>query len=92
MTKINWKLRLKNKATLTALIAAAVAFIYQVLGIVGVVPAVAQNDVLQGVGIALNLLAALGIVTDPTTEGTGDSTQALGYDAPASDDTKGAAQ
>lgn len=83
MKKINWKLRLKNKATLAALIAAAVAFIYQILGIVGVVPAVAQNDVLQAVGIALNLLAALGIITDPTTAGTGDSARALTYNTPA---------
>lgn len=81
--KMNLKLRLKNKATLAALIAAAVAFIYQILGIVGVVPAVAQNDVLQAVGIILNLLAALGIITDPTTAGVGDSARALTYNAPA---------
>ena len=81
--KMNLKLRLKNKATLAALIAAVVAFIYQILGIVGIVPAVAQNDALQVAGIALNMLAALGIITDPTTEGAGDSTQALGYDYPS---------
>lgn len=83
MTKLNWKLRLRNKATLAALIAASVAFIYQILGIVGVTPAIAQNDAIQLLGIVINLLAALGIVTDPTTEGTGDSTQALGYDYPS---------
>ena len=63
--KMNLKLRLKNKATLAALIAAVVAFIYQILGIVGIVPAVAQNDALQVAGIALNMLAVLGIITDP---------------------------
>lgn len=81
--KMNLKLRLKNKATLAALIATVAAFIYQILGIVGIVPAVAQNDALQVAGIALNMLAALGIITDPTTEGIRDSTQALGYDYPA---------
>lgn len=80
--KMNLKLRLKNKTTLAALIAAAVAFIYQILGIIGVVPAVAQNDVLQAVGIILNLLAALGIITDPTTAGVGDTAQAMKYTAP----------
>ncbi|EFV01857.1 holin, phage phi LC3 family [Pseudoramibacter alactolyticus ATCC 23263] len=83
MKKINWKLRLKNKTALAAIVAAAVTFIYQILGIIGVVPAIAQNDVIQGLGIALNLLATLGIITDPTTEGAGDSTQALGYDYPS---------
>ena len=29
------------------------------------------------------LLAALGVVTDPTTEGLGDSERALAYTAPA---------
>lgn len=83
--KMNLKLRLKNKATLAALIAAAVAFIYQILGIVGVVPAVAQNDVIQNVGIVLNLLVALGILTDPTTKGIKDSDRAMTYEKPADD-------
>lgn len=43
---MNLKLRLKNKATLTSLIMAAVAFIYQVLGILNVVNVpISQNDV-----------------------------------------------
>ena len=79
---INLKLRLKNKATLAALAAAVVAFIYQVLGIVGAVPPVGQDAVVQAVGIVLNLLAALGVIVDPTTQGVGDSQQALAYDAP----------
>lgn len=83
MMKINWKLRLRNKATLAAIIAASVAFVYQILGIIGVVPAVAQSEVMQAVGLVLNLLAALGVVVDPTTAGAGDSTQALGYDYPS---------
>ena len=44
---INWVLRLKNKATLTALIAAALAFGYQVAGLFGVVPPVSQDAVAQ---------------------------------------------
>ena len=35
---MNWKLRLKNKATLIALIGTIVTFVYQILGIFNVVP------------------------------------------------------
>ena len=65
---MNFKLRLKNKATLTALIAAAVAFVYQILGIVGVIPAISQSDITQLLGIVINLLVGLGVVVDPTTQ------------------------
>ncbi len=79
---INWVLRLKNKATLTALIAAALAFGYQVAGIFGVVPPVSQDAVAQAAMLAVNLLVALGVVVDPTTQGVADSAQALEYTEP----------
>lgn len=79
---INWALRLKNKATLTALIAAALAFGYQVAGIFGVVPPVSQDAVAQAAMLAVNLLVALGVVVDPTTQGVADSAQALEYTEP----------
>lgn len=85
---MNFKLRLKNKATLAALIAAVVAFIYQILGIVGVTAPVAQSDVIQFFGIVINLLVALGVVVDPTTSGVSDSTQALNYEEPKKEVTK----
>lgn len=80
--KINWKLRLQNRATLAAIVAAIIALVYQVLGLIGVVPAVSQDAVMQTASMAINLLALLGIVVDPTTAGTSDSTQALEYDKP----------
>lgn len=76
---INWILRLKNKATLTALIAAALAFGYQVAGILGVVPPVSQDALAQAAMLLVNLLVALGVVVDPTTQGVGDSERAMGY-------------
>lgn len=79
---INWKLRLQNKATLAALIATVVAFVYQVLGIFGVVPAISQDTVITGAGIVLNILVAIGVVVDPTTEGINDSEQAMTYENP----------
>lgn len=79
---INWVLRLKNKATLTALIAAALAFGYQVAGIFGVVPPVAQDELTQAAFLLVNILVALGVVVDPTTAGIGDSERAMNYTEP----------
>ena len=79
---INWILRLKNKTTLTALIAAALAFGYQVAGIFGAVPPVSQDVVAQAAMLLVNLLVALGVVVDPTTQGVGDSERAMEYAEP----------
>lgn len=79
---INWILRLKNKTTLTALIAAALAFGYQVAGIFGIVPPVSQDAVAQAAMLVVNLLVALGVVVDPTTAGVGDSSRAMEYTEP----------
>lgn len=84
--KINWKLRLKNKATLMSLIACAIAFIYQFLGILDIVPSISQDDIKILAGLAINALVAVGIVVDPTTHGVGDSDNALEYDKPRKDE------
>ena len=80
--KINWKLRLQNKATLTALVLALVALVYQVLGVCGVVPRVSQDQVTTIISMVINVLCLLGIVVDPTTAGVGDSVRAMSYDKP----------
>ena len=80
--KINWKLRLQNKATLTALVMALVALVYQVLGVFGVVPRVSQDQVTTIISMVINILCLLGIVVDPTTAGIGDSVRAMSYDEP----------
>ena len=80
--KINWKLRLQNKATLAALLAACVALAYTVLGLFGVVPAVSQSAVTEVLAMLLNILVLLGIVVDPTTPGVADSARAQGYERP----------
>lgn len=82
---MNLKLRFKNKTTLLALLLCIVAFAYQVCGIIGVVPPVAQEDIVQLIGVVLNVLVGLGVLVDPTTAGVSDSQQALTYDAPRSD-------
>lgn len=86
MKNINWKLRLKNKATLLALLVTAVAFVYQILGMLDIVPSVSQDDVTSIITLVVNLLAMLGIVVDPTTSGITDSQQALEYSSPKVDE------
>lgn len=80
---INWKLRFKNKTTLVALVTAVVAFVYQLLGIFGITAPISQETVIQVLGVLINLLVALGIVVDPTTQGISDSVKANGYSKPA---------
>lgn len=79
---INWRLRLGNKATLTAILMAAVSIVYTVLGIAGVVPSVTQSQAGDIVAMVVQLLTLLGVVVDPTTEGVSDSERAMGYDEP----------
>lgn len=80
---MNWKLRLQNKTTLIALIAAAVSLVYQVLGICGIVPRVNEDTILTAAGTLVNALALLGIVVDPTTKGIADSERAMEYERPS---------
>ena len=79
---INWKLRLQNKVTLLAIITQAVAIVYMILGMIGIVPAVGEDADTSLAFMIVELLALLGIVVDPTTEGVGDTRQAQGYAAP----------
>ncbi|MCU6733344.1 phage holin [Diplocloster agilis] len=80
--KINWKVRLKNKTFVIAFSTAVVAFIYQLLALLGITPAVAQNDIITILSLLVNMLAGLGILIDPTTKGVQDSGRALTYEEP----------
>lgn len=77
--KINWKVRLKNKAFVVSMAALIVAFVYQILALFGIVPRVSQDTVTGIVGIIINALAALGVLVDPTTSGVYDSSRAMTY-------------
>lgn len=87
---INWSLRLRNRTTLLALVSAAVVFAYSVAQALGLDLPVGQQQVMDAVTSVLAVLAALGVIVDPTTEGVSDSTRALTYDEPAP--TSGAAR
>ena len=80
---MNIKLRLKNKTTLIAIVATTVAFFYQLAGILGIVPPISQEALMQSLGAIINLLAILGIIVDPTTAGVKDSARAMTYEEPS---------
>lgn len=79
---MNIKLRFKNRATLTAILACVIAFIYQMLGFLGIVPSVTENMMTDLVGVVIDVMVAVGIIVDPTTAGIGDSAQAMEYETP----------
>lgn len=77
--KINWIIRLKNKTFWLAIIPAVLLLVQAVAAVVGF-----QLDfgnlsekLIAVVNAVFVVLSILGIVTDPTTEGIGDSTRAL---------------
>lgn len=81
---INWKVRFKNKAFWLALIPAALLLVQAVLACFGVVWDYSQisQELIGVVNALFAVLAILGVVADPTTQGIGDSAQAMTYDRP----------
>lgn len=81
---INWKVRIKNKMFWLSLIPLLLLLIQQVAAIFGVSLdfGVLQEQLVAIIGTVFALLALLGIVVDPTTEGFGDSERALSYERP----------
>lgn len=82
--KINWIARIKNKAFWVALIPALLLLVQVVLAVFGVEIDLGElgNRLLAVVNAVFAVLAILGIVTDPTTAGIGDSKRALTYSKP----------
>lgn len=87
--KINWIVRIKNKAFWLAVIPAAALVVQAVAALFGyTINLETWVGKLQAVVNAVfALLAILGIVVDPTTDGVGDSNRALGYAEPWNDAT-----
>ncbi len=77
--KINWKARFKNKVFLVSFISLLITFVYQLLGILDIVPSVSEENIVNGFTIVINILAAVGVVVDPTTAGINDSDRAMLY-------------
>ena len=85
--QINWTVRIKNKAFWMALIPALFVFVQMVMAIFGFEFDFTELSmkILAAVDALFLILSIIGIVTDPTTKGLGDSIQALGYREPRND-------
>ena len=84
--KINWKVRFKNKVWLGSFLSLVIGFIYSLLALFDVFPAVTQSLVVQLLNQVLTFLGLIGVIVDPTTAGIGDSDRAMGYEEPWDDE------
>ena len=81
---INWRARIKQKYFWISIIPAILLLITQICAVFGVNldTAVISEQLLAIVNTVFVILAILGIVVDPTTEGIADSTLAMSYEVP----------
>ena len=79
MLKLNIKARLKNKTFLISISVLIVSLVYRVLSLMDVFPSISESEILELVSMAVNVLALVGVVVDPTTEGINDSERAMTY-------------
>lgn len=77
MKNLNLKVRLRNKTFVVSMLSVVVAFIYQVLGLLGIVASVSQDKVINILIFIINILAGFGVLVDPTTDGFKDSDRVL---------------
>jgi len=84
--KLNWKVRFKNKVWLGRFFFLIIGFVYSMLALFDVYPAVTQNLIAQILNQILTFLGLIGVIIDPTTAGANDSNRAMGYDEPWDDE------
>ena len=84
--KSNWKVRFQNKVWLGSFFSLIVGFVYSLLALFDVFPAVTQSLVVQLLNQVLTFLGLIGVIVDPTTAGIGDSERAMGYETPYRDE------
>lgn len=77
MKNLNLKIRLKNKTFIITMMTTIIAFVYQMLAQFEIVPKITQDQTIQVLMIVVNILAGLGILVDPTTDGVKDSERVL---------------
>lgn len=86
--QINWKVRIANKDFWMAMIPAVLLLIQAIGAPLGLVLDFGElgNQLLAIVNAVFAVLAILGIVNDPTTNGMGDSNLAMTYEKPKKDE------
>ena len=84
MKNINWMVRIKNKTFWIAFVPAVLLLIQVVAAVFGYTLNLGDlgDKLLDVVNAAFGVLVILGVVTDPTTSGVGDSEQAMTYNKP----------
>ena len=89
--KINWKVRAKNKLFWLALVPAFLLVLQIVAAWFGVELAadLIGQEATKFINSVFALLVIIGIVVDPTTDGTDDSDRAMRYQEPRKDKHKG---
>ena len=85
--KINWIVRLKNKAFWVAIVPAILLLIQQVCGMFGIKIEIAglSDQLLSIIGTVFAILSLIGVVNDPTVATLSDSNQAMTYTEPKVD-------
>ena len=85
--KINWIVRLKNKAFWVAIVPAILLLAQQVCGMFGIKIEIAglTDQLLAIIGTVFAILSLIGIVNDPTVATLSDSNQAMTYTEPKVD-------
>lgn len=84
MNQINWKVRTANKTFWLSLIPAVLLLVQVVASVFGFTLDLGElgNKLLEVVNALFAVLAILGVVNDPTTEGLSDSSRAMAYEEP----------
>lgn len=80
--KVNWKVRFHNGVWLASFLSMVVSFVYEILRMFDVVPFITESQVADIISKVLMILGMLGVITDPTTAGIGDSQRAMTYEYP----------
>lgn len=85
--KINWTVRIKNKAFWVSIIPAILLLAQQVCGMFGVKIEIAglTDQLLAIIGTVFAILSLIGVVNDPTVATLSDSAQAMTYTEPKVD-------
>ena len=88
MKKINWEVRLKNKQFWISMVSALALVIQAVAALFGftIDLTTLTGKIAAVVNAVFVVLALLGIVVDPTTNGVGDSDRAMTYEEPWKDE------
>ena len=83
--KVNWKVRFRNKTWLFMFLSLIIGFVFNMLRLFDIYPAVTENQIVNILNQVLTFLGLVGVLVDPTTAGVGDSDRAMGYIEPWDD-------